>query len=84
MKILGQSITELPKTPVEVEHAIIAGSTALLAGLLFMVGKDQKGLERGAAWTAAGLFVAAGTGAAVQLCLATKSPAPGTRVNSVG
>ena len=72
MKVLGQTITELPKSPEEVELAVIAGSTAAFSGLLFMVGKDQTGIERAAAWSAAGLFVLAGVGAAVKLCLATK------------
>lgn len=70
MKILGQSITELPKTPEEVELLVIAGSTAALSGLLFMVGKEESGLEKAAAWSAAGLFVIAGLGAAVKLCIA--------------
>jgi hypothetical protein len=78
MKVLGQSITELPKTPAQVELAVIAGSTAALSGFLFVIGKEERGLERAAAWTAAGVFVAAGIGAAVKLCLASKEPAPGT------
>lgn len=72
MKVLGQSITELPRTPEQVELAIIAGSTAAISGLLIMVGKEESGVERVAAWSAAGVFVMAGLGAAVKLCLAAK------------
>lgn len=72
MRILGQSITELPKSPEEMELAIIAGSTAALSGFLFMIGREESGAEKAAAWGAAGLFVLAGVGAAVKLCLASK------------
>lgn len=72
MRVLGQSVTELPKSPEEVELAVIAGSTAAFSGLLYMVGKEESGVERAAAWTAAGVFILVGVGASIKLCLATK------------
>jgi hypothetical protein len=72
MKVLGQSITELPRTPEEVELAVIAGSTAAISGLLFLIGKEESGAEKVAAWSVAGIFILAGVGAAVKLCLAGK------------
>jgi len=88
MKVLGQQITQLPRSPQEIDLAIVAAGAAGIGALLFMVGADvgrnpasgstQRAVEKGLAWAAGGLFVLAGVGAAAKICLAQQTPAPGT------
>lgn len=68
MKVLGQQIQSLPKTPTEVDLMLVAGTTAGLAGFLILLGTTQTGVAKVAAWGAAGIFAASGIGAAIELC----------------
>lgn len=67
-RVLGQSVQSLPRTPEEVELLVVAGGTAALSGLLFMIGAREQGADKVAAYGVASVFVLAGLGAAVKLC----------------